>query len=96
MELTIKEVLADRALLKRVLKSYNAQKATAIKYYEKNKEKRIKHSLDYYYKKVGKEPKTENKTADKKQYMKDYREKKKLEKQQQQNNNNDDNNNKTI
>jgi hypothetical protein len=80
MEITIEDVLKDRELLSRVLKGYNAQKATTIKYYEKNKEKRIKHSLDYYYKKVGKEPKKENKTADKKQYMKEYRQKKKEEK----------------
>jgi hypothetical protein len=88
MEVTVEQVLEDKKLLSKVLKAYNAQKATTIKYYENNKDKRIKHSLDYYYKKVGKEPKTENKTADKKAYMKEYREKKKLEKQQ--------NNNKTI
>jgi hypothetical protein len=80
MEITIEDVLKDRELLSRVLKGYNAQKATTTKYYEKNKDKRIKDSLDYYYKKVGKEPKKENKTADKKQYMKEYRQKKKEEK----------------
>lgn len=82
MEITIEDVLKDKDLLSKVLKAYNAQKKTAVAYYEKNKDKRIENSLKYYYKKTGKEPKIENKTADKKQYMKEYREKKKLEKQQ--------------
>lgn len=81
MEITADQVLNNRELLDKVLKSYNAHKKATITYYEKNKEKRNEHSKLYYYKKEGKEPKTENKTADIKQYMKEYRQKKKEEKE---------------
>jgi hypothetical protein len=80
MELTVEDVINNRELLEKVIKAYNGQKKAAAEYYEKNKEKRIQKSLSYYYKKEGKEPKTENKTADIKKYMKEYRQKQKEKK----------------
>jgi hypothetical protein len=80
MEVTIEDVLKDKELLEKVLKTYNAHKKSAVDYYEKNREVRNEHSKQYYYKKIGrdlnKEPK-EKKTADIKQYMKEYRQKRK-------------------
>lgn len=73
MEITKDEVLNNHQLLEKVLKSYNSMKKTTTTYHQKNKEKRNEHSKLYYYKKEGKEPKTEKKTADIKQYMKEYR-----------------------
>jgi hypothetical protein len=80
MEITKEQVLNDDKLLDKVLKSYNATKKATSIYYEKNKEKRNEQSKLYYYQKEGKEPKTENKTADIKQYMKEYRQKQKQKK----------------
>jgi hypothetical protein len=77
MEITKEQVLNDDKLLDKVLKSYNAKKRAVLNYYEKTKEKRNEKSKAYYYQKEGKEPKTENKTADIKQYMKEYRQKQK-------------------
>jgi len=77
MEITVEDVLNDKDLLTKVLKTYNATKKAATSYYEKNKEQRIAKSKTYYYKKEDKEPKKENKTADMKAYMKEYRQKQK-------------------
>jgi hypothetical protein len=85
-EIKIDDVLNDRDLLSKVLKSYNAQKKTTTIYYEKNKEQRNEKSKSYYYKKEGKEPKKEKKTADMKQYMKEYRLKQKNKKNAIENN----------
>jgi DNA polymerase III psi subunit len=77
MEITKEQVLNDDKLLDKVLKSYNATKKATFIYRQKNKEKLNENSRLYYYINTDKEPKIENKTADMKKYMKEYRQKQK-------------------